>query len=375
MTTGTKTYNWDSPIPGYPDVGRYSYRSWSGGDSPNPKARTLNNYDMWTVEQCNPLAWWRVTSTSSGTPMGLRNITNFPDDRWSSYLPSWPSNKEISLLSDVAQEIRQHEFNMGTFLGEGRESLNMIAHSASSIYQALRSARRFDFAGAARHLGVGPPKRTYKDVSSGWLGLQYGWLPLLGDTKRAAEALANLTNKPAVFSVKKTKSDHSVQMWNGPSAPGDTSGIVLFNEEKHYRRTYKVLLKEAYSPVAGLGLLDPEVVAWELVPYSFVVDWFIPIGNYLETRAHVNRLGGTWIRMDKRWVKHAAVGSQVYNGNSISNIGPSAWRTAFSSRHQFTRTILSSPPSVPLPTLVPLDKVLSWKRAANAVALLTNFIR
>jgi hypothetical protein len=32
----------------------------------------------------------------------------------------------------------------------------------------------------------------------------------------------------------------------------------------------------------SLGLLNPLQVAWELVPFSFVVDWILPIGSFLE---------------------------------------------------------------------------------------------
>jgi hypothetical protein len=30
-----------------------------------------------------------------------------------------------------------------------------------------------------------------------------------------------------------------------------------------------------------LGFVNPAVIAWELVPFSFVVDWFVPVGNFL----------------------------------------------------------------------------------------------
>jgi hypothetical protein len=32
-----------------------------------------------------------------------------------------------------------------------------------------------------------------------------------------------------------------------------------------------------------LGLINPAVVAWELVPFSFLVDWFIPVGKFLDS--------------------------------------------------------------------------------------------
>lgn len=32
----------------------------------------------------------------------------------------------------------------------------------------------------------------------------------------------------------------------------------------------------------SFGLINPAVLAWELIPFSFVVDWFAPIGNTLD---------------------------------------------------------------------------------------------
>jgi len=32
----------------------------------------------------------------------------------------------------------------------------------------------------------------------------------------------------------------------------------------------------------SIGLVNPAAILWELVPYSFVVDWIVPIGQFLE---------------------------------------------------------------------------------------------
>jgi hypothetical protein len=41
--------------------------------------------------------------------------------------------------------------------------------------------------------------------------------------------------------------------------------------------------------------LDPLSVAWELLPWSFVVDWFIPIGSYLDLVNQVPSLKGRFL--------------------------------------------------------------------------------
>lgn len=38
---------------------------------------------------------------------------------------------------------------------------------------------------------------------------------------------------------------------------------------------------EFIATATRLGLTDPLTIGWELVPYSFVVDWAMPVGNFL----------------------------------------------------------------------------------------------
>jgi hypothetical protein len=35
--------------------------------------------------------------------------------------------------------------------------------------------------------------------------------------------------------------------------------------------------------LSALGITNPLLIAWEVVPYSFVVDWVLPVGTWLES--------------------------------------------------------------------------------------------
>jgi hypothetical protein len=57
-----------------------------------------------------------------------------------------------------------------------------------------------------------------------------------------------------------------------------------------YHETIKVKLGVRFKVVssgiqelAALGITNPALLAWELLPYSFVVDWFLPIGDWVST--------------------------------------------------------------------------------------------
>jgi len=118
------------------------------------------------------------------------------------------------------------------------------------------------------------------------------------------------------------------------------------------------------------GLTDPASVLWELTPYSFVADWFIPIGNYLAARSLASALTGTFVTTKTRRVFCA------YEG--LANTDNGIVRTVYTTPPKgncalinVTRTVSTSL-NVPVPSFKTLDKVASWKHCANAVALLVQ---
>lgn len=119
-----------------------------------------------------------------------------------------------------------------------------------------------------------------------------------------------------------------------------------------------------------LGLQDPELVAWELVPFSFVCDWFIPIGNYLQARAFSQKLKGTFVTTtSNRWLFKGLI-----DGVSSSSSSYVFFNTGLAERKDEiaqTRSVTTQW-NVPKPTIKPLSKAASWQHTANAVALLVG---
>jgi hypothetical protein len=120
-----------------------------------------------------------------------------------------------------------------------------------------------------------------------------------------------------------------------------------------------------------VGLLDPASVAWELLPYSFVVDWFIPIGQYLAARALPNALTGVFVTTKTRLVECHVTGLADSDNGIVKNVYMAPPGRTDATDLTVTRTV-STTLTVPLPTWKTLDKVASWQHAANAVALLSQ---
>lgn len=294
----------------------------------------------------------------------------------------WSSNDDIALLGKLRDKIAGSDFNAGVFLGEGREALHMIAQNATKIYRGFKAARKGNFIGAAdilmglnRSKSIKRPSGRFTDlkgdVSLGsgltaaaqiWLELQYGWLPLLKDIYSGAQFLATRMNLPAEQVYKaRHKRQHLMtpnNIWIESAGGGYKSGQIIAKITE-------------VNEAALAGLLDPASVAWELLPWSFVCDWFIPIGNYLQARALPGAISGRFI------TTYTTKTVTLYSGLRSLNMGnPVTWPTVvydgiagYTNVTDVIRTV-STTLSVPLPSFKGLMEVPSWRRAFNAVSLI-----
>jgi hypothetical protein len=314
-----------------------------------------------------------------------QSLVYFPDGRafpdWLEAAPgAWSAenlfdaNDQIKLVEKLVSKLRGSDFNMSVFLGEGHQTLSMIASTAIRVRRAIQQARRLNIYGAARAIFEGsgrePRKRhdwrrpghTWKgDAASLWLELQYGWIPLLKDVEGAAQSLAHSLYFPFLKTYRTSvRKEVNLDVNRGDVGQGV---IPSFKISKSCRRGLIAIIQEQPKNIAAeLGLLDPELVAWELLPFSFVADWFIPIGQWMEMRAQAGRLIGTFITSDK-W-------SGLAHSLSFSGTIAVASATTYS-QVLFSRSVGSSL-DVPMPNFKPLSKVASWQHCANALALLTQ---
>lgn len=203
---------------------------------------------------------------------------------------------------------------------------------------------------------------TPKQFSSWWLEAVYGWLPLVNDMKEGAEFLAHQLNVPFAQSYRAAVRKE-LNLTRVTSGPGYGVTITSYGKStRTHRRGLIARIAEKPSVPKLLGLTSLESVIWELVPWSFVVDWVIPIGDWLTARGHAQGLTGTFITSDKQTgIAYAPTG----NLTLIGGVQPYYSNVIFSRVITFTL-------AVPMPTVKPLSSIPSWIRAANSVALLVT---
>jgi len=127
-----------------------------------------------------------------------------------------------------------------------------------------------------------------------WQSLNYGavnWgiLPLISDLKSILRILSNLETNLRDFAYEtSTKEDHQFSWYN---VYGDH---FYGNQYCTYHYAGRGDLgggREAQILLDRLGFMPDIATAWDLIPFSFVVDYIFPIGDYLESF----RAGG-WVR-------------------------------------------------------------------------------
>lgn len=199
------------------------------------------------------------------------------------------------LINKALLKVKDEKINIGNILAERQQTISLIADTATRLFKALRSVRKGDMLSAAAFLSVNPTKRmrrrapnvksgvrTRDEMSGRWLELQYGWLPLLSDVGSAIDEL-HRGNFNTLRNRARTKGKVEDSITKVLTTAEYTSSTTSDSSVEVTVCLDFLVSVPASKSLAQIGLTNPAAIAWELTPWSFVIDWFIPIGNYIAT--------------------------------------------------------------------------------------------
>lgn len=354
------------------DYEKWSRKSWSGGNYlPGEPEGTPHAYHK-TVQVLDRGVGTRYPGKTYASTELFQKCYGGP----SLLEAPWTSSDENLLIGKLLEKIRGHEWHAGNFAGTAAQSARLIGDSARKLASGIRSLKNGSLVPEivnALRSGVTTPsicvrnpnfpacKRKRRkgnvldEMSSRWLEASYGWSPLLGDAFAGAEALANfhLNRQTRTFFAKhKTTIEKST---------GGYPAIVT----THGRATRKVricwTLSAELNPLDSLSLTNPAEIVWELMPWSFAIDWFLPIGTWMNNLTFAQRVGGSGFRTEiKKWE------GESWSSRPDYFAGKPCKHTIY----DFNRT-LSGALKVPFPTSIN-NPFSSLKRLANQIALLAQ---
>lgn len=272
----------------------------------------------------------------------------------------------------LLERVKHQKINLMHAYAERAQTKALVADSLMKLAKAVGRVRKGDVLGAAKALGVSPRvqrapgrKSARKHVASNWLELQYGWKPLVSDIYGAAEAYQRfLQKRPQVEKATSQASAQDFRTWG----PFETAT----NTRTEYRQEEVTVKFGAYFSASGgtsktlseLGITNPAMVAWELLPWSFVVDWFLPVGDFLnnlDATQGVSFSGGYMVVVRKQQ------SGSVWTAKSDSVYTRTGVREATQKALRIERSKLNGFPSPRFPAF---KDPYSHTHFANALALL-----
>jgi hypothetical protein len=182
----------------------------------------------------------------------------------------------------------QRQFSGGVFLGELTQTLKLIKNPASSLRALIT-----DYVGACRRAPRRlSPRETLRHISNQWLEYSFGMLPLVSDIRSGYNALERLyLNPPSKYVTATEQRDFGTSVAVKRIALWSEYFPVLIHLKTSgtYSRTWRGEVRLAQRGIgsapaqsAGATLRDFIPTVYELIPYSFLVDYFVNIGEILE---------------------------------------------------------------------------------------------
>lgn len=299
-------------------------------------------------------------------------------------------NKAIQKLIDAAQA--GITANMAQNFAQYSQLTTMIGGTATAIAKSVRALRKGNFAGAVNVLLSASNGHRYaikkgspsikKSLANNWLAIQYGWKPLLADIDGAFQALGTLSNRQALGSQvvhrvtasasASTETSSRFTIANYPALDGGST-LQSVQTRTRYGICYRVSDPTA-AYLQQMGFTNPINLLWEILPYSFVVDWFLPIGPFLESLDYSRGL--VFVKgFQTRFTRVQTASAVAFNGRiSGSNLDMAEAGDYRREDIILDRVGLDSFPSMtfPTPRMGINNSNSGITRAANAIALMAQ---
>lgn len=291
-----------------------------------------------------------------------------------SYIEPYPQtynySSPLSTVRDTCDtqtllDIKDQKVNLTVSIAELGKTTDMVADLARDTFRFFRSLRKGDLKTLLRVMKE-PRTRVNDDIASKWLKYQYGIIPTIMEVNGLSEFIHQKVKEGFITGKTTIKRDffYTIQR-NTARFKGANPRFGTYFRKNTFR--YRVSSEGLRSPSQS-GITNPAAFVYELIPYSFVLDWFIPVGDYLAT---LDALVGVEdlcvIRSDTLFQTDMNYYVPSWGG-TVTNIKPGLSIT-YSKRTRRLAPTYALKPGFPR-----YEPHVSTTRMVSGIALLNNFL-
>lgn len=198
-------------------------------------------------------------------------------------------------ITECLLKLQDSDVNLSESAASMGQTLNMLHSSTKGLLDSLKAAMDLlkgrPVAVVQQVLRLSGSKRGRKKLrrllgkatANRWLEYQYGWKPLMSDISYLMNTAREGVDKPPL----RISAIRNVQYSLGVSAPPPKMAGALSSVSGRIRSGAKCrldadLIWPTLYQLNQVGVLNPLLLTWELIPFSFVIDWLLPIGNFIQ---------------------------------------------------------------------------------------------
>lgn len=264
------------------------YRETSGVSTPNFRRR-LNRGELLPFTPFEQYSY-EFSAPAAENEYKVWNSTTCYE--WfQNWIPSmtysgWLSRESMRLIVEEHRNLAEIELQQaaGRLYADGWDALTFLAEWNKTV-QGFRSVgnRLRDFlthqGPILTKLRIDKPGEIAKTAAQSLLEARYQWRTLYYDAMDLSRTLARL-DRTGLRSKKRATSEHTITEVKGVSMNSTGRWTSTWETTTNTTISYRgSVIADLRAPDFGF---NPLTTAWEIMPWSFVVDWFVNVGQSLE---------------------------------------------------------------------------------------------
>lgn len=212
-----------------------------------------------------------------------------------STMPDWDSNSALAgpgypanaskLMWQSLGKVSKPDIDLGVNLSEIALTISMLVNP---IKAAANFLKKFSTR-PEKKPGAWSPKKVSKYLGSKWLEYRYGWTPLVGDINSAMKLVkvAYFPELSRTTMIDRSESS-TPETFVGMNLLAPCYFTLRYATESTTVTTdraacyFSIVNSKQFQAVRyGTSLTNLPALIWELVPYSFVLDWWLDLGTWI----------------------------------------------------------------------------------------------